>query len=65
VDGDVVAATEQYQVGKVGAPTTNPVDDVVGIAPLGRRAAAGELAAAVAVGEGSKLCGTHDGRAAP
>jgi hypothetical protein len=48
VDGAVVGAAQQYQVGQVGGAAVEPVAQVVGVAPGDRSVAAAVAAAAVA-----------------
>lgn len=52
---DVVAATQQHEVGEVGGAAVGPVNDVVCIAPPGWAVAAGEDTAAVAMRKGAVL----------
>jgi hypothetical protein len=53
VDDSVVVSAEQDQVGQLGGAAVGPEPDVVGVAPAGWAAAAGEGAAAVADDQGA------------
>ena len=53
VDDSVVVSAQEDQVGEFGGAAVGPEPDVVGVAPAGWAAAAGEGAAAVPDDEGT------------
>ena len=64
VDDPVVLGAQQHQVVQGGRAAVGPVPDVVGVAPAGGSAAAGERAAAVAHDQRPPQRGRDDAGAA-